>query len=91
MNLNSAYASSYSSSLFQGDITYAELRAALMNFTQLMSNQAQVITNNLISQRNHGDRPYPNVITPSSRIRDLMKMNPPNSFALRWMNIPKVS
>ncbi|TMX05318.1 hypothetical protein EJD97_024694 [Solanum chilense] len=61
----------------EGDMTNAELRAALMNTTQLMMAQAQVVTNHFLSQGNQRGRPQPNVSTPTSRIRDFMKMNPP--------------
>ena len=49
-----------------------------MNFTQIMTAQAQVITNHLVIQGNVGYRPQPNVSTSSPRILDFMRMNSPN-------------
>ena len=48
-----------------------------MNFNQLMTAQDQVFTNHLVAQGNQGDRPQPNVSTPSFWIWDFMRMNPP--------------
>ena len=62
----------------EGDMTNAELRAFLINLTQLMMAQAQVVTNYLVGQGNQGDRSRHNVSTPASRIRYFMRMNPPN-------------
>ena len=75
----------------EGDMKSAELRAFLMNLTQLMIDQDQVVTNHLVAQLIQGDRPKPNVSTPTSRIRDFMRMNPPSFHALRWMKIQKAS
>ena len=59
-------------------MTNEGLRAALMNLTQLMTAQSHVVNNHLVGQANQGDRPQPNVSTPASRIRDFLRMNPPN-------------
>ena len=61
----------------EGDMTNAELRDALMNLTQLMTAQAQVVNNHFVAQANQGFESQPNVSTPASRIRDFMRMNPP--------------
>ena len=57
-------------------MTNAELRAALMNMKKLVMDQAHVVNNHFVVQANQGDRPQPNVSTPSSRIEDFMRMNP---------------
>ena len=62
----------------EGDMTNAELRAALMNLTQLMTAQAHDVNNHLVAQAYQGVGLQPNASTPSSRIRDFMMMNPPN-------------
>ena len=58
-------------------MTKVELRAALMNLTQLMTAQAQVVTNYLVALVNQGDRPQHYVSTAYSNIRDFRRMNPP--------------
>ena len=59
------------------DMTNAELRASLMNFTQLMTAQAHVVNNNFVAQDNQRYSPQPNFCTPASRIRNFIRMNPP--------------
>ena len=61
----------------EGDMTKAELKDALINLTQLMTAQAQVVNNHFVAQANQGFESQPNVSTPASRIRDFMRMNPP--------------
>ncbi|TMX04629.1 hypothetical protein EJD97_006607 [Solanum chilense] len=73
----------------EGEMTNAELRTALMNFTQLMKTQAQVVTNDLVDLGNQGDRPQPNVRTPTCRIRDLVSMNPPTLHGPKVDEDPK--
>ena len=60
----------------EGNMNNAELRDSLMNLTQLMMAQTYVVTNHLVAQGNPRDRPQLIVSTPTSRIRDLMRMNP---------------
>ena len=62
----------------EGDMTNAELRAALMNFTQLMTALTHVVNNPFMGQANQGDSPQQNSSTPASRIRHFMRMNPHN-------------
>ena len=52
---------------FEGDMTNAELRAALMNLTQLMTAQDHVISNHFVVQANQGVGPQPNASIPASR------------------------
>ena len=60
----------------EGDMTNAELRASVMNLTELMTAQAHVFNNHFIVQANQGVGPQPNASTPTSRIRDFMRMKP---------------
>ena len=53
-----------------------EFRDALMNLIQLMRAQAKIFINHLVAQVNQGDSPQPNESTPTSRIRDFVRMNP---------------
>ena len=62
----------------EGEMTNADLRAAPMNLTQIMTDQAQVVTNHLVDKLNEGGGPPLFVSTPASRIRDFLRMNPPN-------------
>ena len=59
-------------------MTNADLWAALMNLTQIMMSQGHVINNHIIAQDKQGVGPQPNPRTPSSRIWDFMRMNPPS-------------
>ena len=61
----------------EGHMTNAELRPALMNFTQLMTAQDHVINNHFVAQANQEVGPQPNASTPASRIWEFMRMNPP--------------
>ena len=60
----------------EGNMTNPELRDALMNLIQLMRAQAKIFINHLVAQVNQGDSPQPNESTPTSRIRDFVRMNP---------------
>ena len=73
----------------EGDMTNVELRAALMNLTQLMTAQSHVVNNHLVGQANQGDRPQPNVSTPASRIQDFMRMNPPTIYGTKVEEDPQ--
>ena len=48
-----------------------------MNLTQLMTTQDHMVNNHFVAQANQGVGPQPNASTPDSKIRDLMRMNPP--------------
>ena len=48
-----------------------------MNLTQRMTTQAHVVNNHLFAQPNQGVGPQPNARTPTSRIRDFIRMKPP--------------
>lgn len=60
----------------EGDMCHNLIRDALRVFTQLMTNQAQVVTNNVASHSNLGVGSQQNASTPTSRMRDFMTMNP---------------
>ena len=57
-------------------MTYAKLRATLMNFTEIMIDKSHVVNNHFVSKANQGLRPQPNTITLASKIRDFIRMNP---------------
>ena len=57
------------------DIINADIRAALRVLNQLITTQAQVLTNHVDSQANLGVGTQPNEGTPTSRICDYMRMN----------------
>ncbi|TMX03457.1 hypothetical protein EJD97_016155 [Solanum chilense] len=63
--------------LLKGDMTYAKLRASLMNLTKLMTAQSHVINNLFVAQINQGVGPQPNASSPASKIWDFLRMNPP--------------
>ena len=58
-------------------MTYAKLRATLMNFTEIMIDKSHVVNNHFVAQANQGVGPQPNASTPASRIWDFTRMNPP--------------
>lgn len=60
----------------EGDMTNAEWRDALMNFTQLMTAQAHVFNNHFVARANQGGGPQRNASTPASKIFYFMRMNP---------------
>ena len=73
----------------EGDMTNSEFRDALMNLTQLMTAQAQVVNNHFVAQANQGFESQPNVSTPASRIRDFMRMNPPTIYGTKVEEDPQ--
>ena len=62
----------------KGDMTNAKMRAALMNLTQLMAAQDSVFNNHFIFQDYQGGGPQPHASIPTSRILNVMRMNPPS-------------
>ena len=54
-----------------------ELSDTLIKFTQLMMTKAHVINNHFVVYDNQANMPQPNATTPTSRIRDLMRMKNP--------------
>ena len=59
------------------NMTKGMFMTTLKNMTQLVMDQAHIVNNHFVGKANQVDRPQPNSSTPSSRIRDLMRMNPP--------------
>ena len=68
----------YQSPFVEGYMNNVALTDALMNMTQLMTDQSHVVNNHFVGQGNKEDRPQPNSSTPASRIRDFISMNPSN-------------
>ena len=57
-------------------MTNVKIRADLGYLNRLMTTQAHVLTNFVVSQANIEVGPRPSECTPASKIRDFMRINP---------------
>ena len=71
------------------DMTNAKLRTALINLTQLVTAQDHVLNNHFDCQANQGEWPQPNATTPTSRILDFVRINPPTFHSTKGDEDPQ--